>query len=159
MARGRGRKTDYEWLTWTFTSLALSAGTAAATLSTAIGSQTIYRLRGSVLVWLDGTPVAGDAVRVGLGVHVATEDIGTSVLASPLTDTGTPWLWSWFGALAAEVDQNEFGGLAVARVDIDSKAMRRIKSAQAVQFVVEVATVGTAQAINVVAQGRCLFGI
>ncbi len=161
--RSRGRPTDYEWDLAVFQHLAQAAGSAGTNLLIADGAhQTIHRLRGEVLVWLDGTPAAGDTVRIGMGIHVVPEDSGAVVTVDPLTDVSASD-WMWYTVLHLGSEDTTPGGddiIKAARIVIDSKAMRRIKSQQELQFVVENATVtgGTAQSVNVAGAVRVLSG-
>ncbi len=162
MAKQRsGRRTDYEWTSFGTSALALAAnGTAAVAFHTFLQTNTVYRIRGELLCWLDAGQAAGDVMRVGVGIQVGMEDIDTTVLTSPLADTDVPWMWSYFGHLAAESQTAgaDLAGLSFARIPIDTKAMRRVKNQQVLQVVFETVTVGGAEVCNFAVAGRVLTG-
>jgi len=152
---------------WTFFQeafLNLTAGTPKG--ATAFAAQhlpeTLMRIRGEWMASFDGVTAPGKGTSVAIGMILVPEGTGTTVLWSPQTDGDAPWIW-WdvFNLLYLEqvvdavVSSETFG----ARRVIDSKAMRKIRNRE-VQMVAENVTVSglTAQALNVVATGRTLFG-
>ena len=157
VARRAGRPMDTHWVFTSASFLAQAAGNAALTVLTAgTRSQTLLRTRGEILMWFDGTTVAGDAVRITYGMQLVQGGQGTTVVSSPLTDGEAPWII--FGtALLAREESTASPGL-VARHVIDNKAMRIIRGDRELQFVVEVTDVGTAQPVNIGLGLRFLFG-
>ncbi len=156
-----GRSTDYEWDTFGTSSLALAANaTNAVTLISANQPLTVYRIRGELLVWLDAGMAAGDVMRVGSGILKVVEDLGTTVVSSPLADAFVPWMWSYLGHIAAESQTAgaDLQGIGFARIPIDSKAMRKMKTGEELQWVVESSTVGGAEVVNFAIAGRILLG-
>ncbi len=163
MARRRsGKKIDFvHWTGFATSSLALAAGTAAATaLPAQHEPETLLRIRGSQLTYVDGTQAPGGFVRVGVGMILVPEGTGTTVLWSPVTDADAPWIWVDHFSLGYEEyvnDTIDAVGAPVYRSVIDNKAMRIIRN-QEVQCVIEQVTVATAMAINNVVSGRILSG-
>ena len=159
MARRReGRRTDYTWQDSQLALLAVAAGTPTAGQIFSVNlSSTLVRVRGEVLAWLDATPAAGDAVVVGCGMRVAPNGAGNTVIIDPLSDGDGDWFWYELMTLA--FDGTDVNGVTAAkRIEIDGKAMRRVKQAEEIQFVMNQLTIGTAQAVNVSVNVRALFG-
>ncbi len=163
-ARGRGKTIDtVHWTGWFQKStLALAAGgQVAVTVTTAQHlPETLLRLRGSLMAWIDGAPTDGDLAEVGVGLIMVAEGTGTSVVWSTLLDTDAPWIWysSFFlGYNEFVTDVISAQCLACYREVIDSKSMRKFRNHE-LQFVTENITVGGATPINVIANGRGLWG-
>ena len=73
-SRGSGRRTDYAWEgTPGFLQGMAANASAVATVVTTLVSTTLYRMRGDLLVSIDG-PVANDVTCVGLGIIAVTEE-------------------------------------------------------------------------------------
>ena len=160
--RGPGKVIDNVFWTAAFpNSLALTAGSdSLAVITTLLRPQTILRVRGNTVVWIDGVPDAGDAVTVTQGLIVVSE--GVSVSNLPLTDPLAPWLW-WDSCTVGFEEGNTgdaggYSGLTSYRAIVDSKAMRRMRPEQDLRWVVEATTLGTAQAVNVSTALRILSG-
>ena len=148
MAHGRrssGRRADYTWngLSGQVASLDLAEGVVG------LGdahfdfeeAQTLVRVRGAALVQLDAGGVDERAM-IALGIIVVNDQAATAGVGSiptPGTEPLAPWVWHTYvgvssGAEAAVVED----GL-IARVVIDSKAMRKVKANEALVFVAEIA--------------------
>ncbi len=159
--RSSGRRADLRWSLGAATFNALTAGTNSSTIVTSgITSQTIMRVRGSLLAYLDATHAPGQAVRIGVGFILAQGGAGTTVLSSPLTDGDAPWFWYETFSLGYEemvTDVVDVPGATAYRATIDSKAMRVLRPDQEVQCVVENQTIQTASAVNVFVDARFLI--
>ncbi len=144
---------------WASGPLGITSLTAAGSAIIPTGSQavenglTLVRTRGELLVYLTtATSVLDGFSQVAAGICVVTENafgIGATAVPAPFTDVGWDgWLWYWTGTLKSVSTTLVNGlGLAVARVPIDSKAMRKFKATDVQIGVVEVAAeVGTAAA-------------
>ena len=113
---------------------------------------TLVRTRGELLVYLSSVNVALDGMKVAVGICIVSENafnVGIMAIPQPLTDIGWDgWLWYWTGHMEAvgnitEADfQGQLGAMA-ARIEIDSKAMRKIKRTDVQCAVVEVVESGT----------------
>ncbi len=163
MARWRsGKKIDFvHWTGATGTSFAQSAGSVAVLLASALHEpETILRMRGSLLSFVDGVQAPGGSVVVSVGIILVPEGTSSTVLWSPITDRDAPWIWIDQFSLGYEemvTDVIDVPGLTSYRSVIDNKAMRIIRN-QEIQLVVEQATLGTALSINTVVQLRVLSG-
>ena len=163
MARRRsGKKIDFtHWTYQSGSALALSAGTTAVLFNAAQHEpETLLRFRGELFVGLDALSAPGGLAAIGVGLILVPEGTGSTVLWSPITDGDAPWFWVDYGAVGYEegvTDVIDYPGYTSYRRVIDSKAMRIIRN-QEIQMVVENATVGTAESVNVVLQGRFLSG-
>ena len=164
-ARSRsGKKIDT--VRWAFdgaTFQALAAGSIAVTSLGAFSTvvETIMRIRGELLAWIDGTPTPGDLVRVGVGLILAQSGQSTTVLSAPLTDGQASWIWLEQFTLGYDemvTDVIDVPGITSVRKVIDNKSMRIIRPDQEVQLVAEQATLGTAQAVNISVNTRYLLG-
>ncbi len=144
MARGRtGRRTDYTWLNFGDVQIARDISTddafAGSTTLTFNVVGTIMRVRGHVGVTLDAGGV-DENVMVLCGLTVLSADAAaTGVAPEIFTNSVDEGSWLWTGALylssgaEASVD-GAFPGL-IATLDIDSKAMRRVKQTENLSFI------------------------
>ena len=161
MAR-HGKKIHYtHWTGFSISSNALSAGTAAATMfSAAHESETLLRMRGNLVSYLDGTSTPGEEIEMGVGLILVPEGTGTTVLWSPLTDIDAPWIWYERFVLGYEemvTDVVDVPGITSYRSVIDSKSMRIVRN-QEMQCVFENVTLGGAGATNNAVSIRALNG-
>ena len=164
MARKRGGK-KIDFTAWVFARqafLAQAAGAAGLTLITSsAGSNTLLRIRGNLLAYVDAAQVPGGLVSIGVGMIVMPEGTGTALTSTPLSDGNAPWLWYESFHLGYEemvTDVVDIPGITSFRVPIDNKAMRILRPDREIQLVVENATIGTAMAVNVTVEGRFLLG-
>ena len=161
MARRSGRATDYRWTLGRDTSLALASGSDQGTILAAptVSSVTLMRQRGEVLIWMDGTPVPGAAIRFGVGL-ILNQD-GVTATNLPLDDGQAPWIWYAVGSLAYDepvVDVIDIPLITAVRLVIDGKAMRKIRSGVEVTWVIQQETIGSGNAINASILCRFLVG-
>ena len=164
MARRSGfaKKIDnVHWTYGSFASLAFSAGTIA---STVYGAQhlpeTLLRIRGEVMGYVDGTSVPGGLTAVGMGLIQVPEGTGATVLWSPITDGDAPWIWVSYAMLGYEEGVTDVIANQTAmgfRREIDNKAMRKQRNTE-IQWVCENATVASALSVNISGQVRMLHG-
>ncbi len=105
--------------------------TAIAALAFAIPA-TILRCRGDVMYSLDESQQVNDKVKLGLGLGIVSSDAFTAAtLPDPSGEAEYPWLWWREIQLASDlaVGINNLGK-SVERVEIDTKAMRKVKPGQ-----------------------------
>ncbi len=164
MARRRaGKKIDYvHWSYGSASRPAFPAGVAATNVFAAEHEpQTLLRLRGECLSYIDAAQAAGGgATAVGVGLIAVPEGTGTSVLWSPLSDGDAPWIWYSVFHLGYEEYVSDVIDSPLAtcyREVIDSKAMRIIRN-QEIQAVWESSTLLTAISFNSFLQVRALTG-
>ena len=166
MGRRQGRVIDkVRWTGDVLVSQLAQSGGLIATNLYQFGDQedavTVMRTRGQLLIYLDGAPAAGVAVNVGVGVHVVPKGTDTTPTLSPTSEAEGDWLVWLVCPLAYEnyeTDDPPGSGMTTCRLEIDSKAMRRMKPGEQLQVVVTNSTVGSAHAVNTIGQFRFLLG-
>ncbi len=147
MARGRrsGRRTDYTWLNTGDVELAqdltTSVGTFGSSSLVATAAQTVTRLRGRIGVYLDAAAADESAmILVGIGIFDADQVVAGAApeLFAGGIDDGS---WMWQGALYVHSGVGVVAGSEEGqfdRIDIDSKAMRRMKANESIALVHQV---------------------
>ncbi len=160
--RRGGKKIDFtHWTSLTGRATAFSAGVIAVTMAAALHEpETLLRMRGNIVAWLDAVGSTPRWVSVGVGVILVPEGTGTTVLWSPLSDPDAPWIDFAVFSLGLEhytADVIDSPGITSFRQTVDSKAMRIVRN-QEFQFVAENSTISGASAINVEFQARALSG-
>ena len=145
MARGRsGSRGLKDWGGVNFGSTTVSLTQAQMGTSLLdVEPVTLLRIRGNLLV--KGTPnaVADDDV-VGLGFIVATDNAvaaGGASLPGPILNPDAPWIWHQYVPLSAGsagLLGDDIG--SVVRVDVDSKAMRKLGISEQLVLVAEIST-------------------
>ena len=162
MARNtRGRRTDYNWEAQTLGTGLLGVATGSEVsqqVFTFVSAGTLMRVRGNVMSYLDASgSAAGDACVVAMGLLIVSA--GATIVASPLDEGSAPWLWHQMLPLGAETAVGNVGAPSeIARVEVDSKAMRRVKADVAMSFLLEVQDVAGAPITNTVGGFRVLTG-
>ena len=148
---GQRRRTS--WVGGPAGSLTFSASNATGAFT--VGSQalvdglTLVRLRGELLVFLTASNASdGGWDEVAVGVCIVSENafnVGITAIPTPATDIAWDgWLWYWTGSLKtprvdAGPDNISIEG-SMARIVVDSKAMRKIKATDVIVGVAEVGT-------------------
>jgi len=157
-ARGGSRGVK-EWGGGPFAEQALSITQGLlATFFEAGSPSTILRIRGQFVV--KGTPdaVTDDDV-VGLGLIVISEAAavaGGASVPGPINDEGSPWIWHQYVPLVAgqaALLGQDIG--SIVRVEIDSKAMRKLGINERLALVGELTT-GSYAAVSVTGGFRIL---
>ena len=159
--RGRaGRRTDYDWEGAFIAQTSLNSGVSAQfAIGVADSAETLMRVRGTVAAILDQTgTTAADAAIVGFGLMVAST--GATLAVAPVTEPGANWLWHTFILLATEfalaAGNNEL--LNQARVEIDNKAMRKLREDETLFLVVENTNINGSPIVSVNGAFRILTG-
>ncbi len=153
------KRRAYDWEGVTTTSLGLPAANATeAVIFTGDRAETIQRVRGEVTAWLDAAgSAATDNCVVGVGL-IVVPITGTAGVSS-ITQPGADWLWYSVVPLdaagATVVDNASIA--SVARVEVDSKAMRRWGSENGLALVGELST-GDFAAVTLTGGVRILTG-
>ncbi len=105
---------------------------------------TVVRIRGAVSIWLEAVTTIGDAFGdVALGIGIVSADafaIGQSAMPSPLSDPDWDWMWiQYLGAMIGRstTEAELTGPLGEVRVEIDTKAMRKVHPNETVFGVIE----------------------
>ena len=134
--------------------LAQGAGSVALTIVGSItATETLIRVRGELVGWLDGASAPSKAVLLSVGWIVMPEGQGATVVSEPFGDANAPWLLYERGLLGYEemvVDTVSVQGLPFFRKTIDSKAMRILRPDREVQMVVTNTTIDAAGSTNLV---------
>ncbi len=152
MPRGRrsGRGPDYDWevLAGLATGVDVATGTkflwGATTGETNLEAGTaltLMRMRGRCFAQLDATAV-DERVIVSVGAIVASADAiaaGTGSLPGPDSDGDDEWIWHGNLLLSSGAEAAVNTNSLFDRLEIDSKAMRKLKQNQAIVLVGEVA--------------------
>jgi len=149
MPRSRsGRRTDYEWISVgdfeDNVDLGVATGTFGSTGLTIARPLTLTRLRGRVAVTLDAGAVNENAM-ILCGVMILTADkfVGGGGAPELFVQAGSDEAsWVWQGSLyvsagdEAAVNENWLS----QSLEIDSKAMRRMKPSETLAFVFQAPT-------------------
>ncbi len=109
------------------------------------------RTRGEVLVGLDSAQSPGASVLISMGMVLVPEGQGTTVIWDPFSDSEAPWFWFkevtiGYEEMVTDVIANQ--GIQFARIDVDSKAMRKANVDEEVQMVVTNTTESGAMSTN-----------
>ena len=162
-ARGRFQK-KIDTVHWTYGSFVFQgqgAGTFASNVFSALHlPETLLRLRGEWVAYIDGASAPAKLISIGVGLILVPEGTGTTVLWSPISDGDAPWIWVDYAMIGYEemvTDVIDVPGLTFVRRIIDSKAMRKVRNTE-LQFVMENATVGGSSNVNVAGNIRGLAG-
>ncbi len=124
---------------------------------------TILRWRGMVSAMFDESQQVGDRASIGFGIGVFSTDavtLGATALPDPLGEPEYPWVW-W-----SEIDLEcfvaagqEAWGVGRQLLEIDSKAMRKVKPGQSVLIVGQIGNLtGAPVTIIKFGQLRVLIG-
>ncbi len=164
MARARVKKIDNVfWGLASGVQGALAAGGQVAFNFTGVGTQasTLLRMRGEVLVYLDGLAAPGLGCRVVMGAIKVPEGSATTVQYDPASDSNAPWFWYDVAHLGYEeyaADAIDSPVITAARVHVDNKAMRRIRPDEETQIVFSNVTTVGGMPINIAYGIRLLQG-
>ena len=147
-ARTPGKKIDFkQWAS--APGLILSSSGAGIQLSGSLAFSapaTVLRWRGYVSAMFDESAMVGDEVVLTYGIAVLSTDavtLGATAVPDPATDTDYPWVW-WGEAMlrsrlatgAGEPSADAWGASAF-RMEIDSKAMRKVKPAESLVIIMD----------------------
>ncbi len=145
MARRTGRKTDYSWGNFGALQqgidLSVNQGTFGSTGLVILVPQTITRIRGRVALNLDATAVDERAMILCGLMIVSADGFATGDAPEISTNANDEASWLWTGALyvdsggEAAVNENRL----IDVIDIDTKAMRKVKPGQTLALVFQAA--------------------
>ena len=127
-------------------------GTGAVAL---LEGLTIVRTRGEILMWLSAVGTAQDGISGALGLCIVSENafaVGSTAVPHPITDIAWDG-WYWWHAVnlfAPSTTQATLDRvIASQRLEVDSKAMRKIKLSDTVALVWEGVTEVGVVTVNV----------
>ena len=161
--RGRhAKKIDtVHWTYGSFSFLAQGAGSVAVNVFSAQHlPETLMRTRGEYVAYIDSASVPPTLVGCAVGMIQVPEGTGSTVLWSPITDGDAPWIWYDVFHLGYEemvTDVISVQALLGFRRVIDSRVMRKQRNTE-LQVVLEQATIGGGESINVAGSMRVLSG-
>ncbi len=166
MAHRRGKFAkvidETRWLGANNRADALSAGSAGQVFVTeGTFTETVLRMRGELVGYIDGASAPGKLVSCAVGIHVVQAGTGATIVNAPITDPSAPW---WFyerftiGYEEMVTDVVGAPGLSVFRKTVDAKSMRILKAGEEMQIVFQNATLQTASAVNISLDFRLLLG-
>jgi len=149
-----GKKIDFK--SWSdLLGITLTTNAAATILGTSLAfaiPATILRMRGNILLNFDA---AADNSRqnIGIGIGIISSDAfaaGVASVPDPLAESDYPWLW-W--TVMPLVNDLQIAGESLqvcvaARVEIDSKAMRKVKPGQSLAVIYQTSAAVTATNIQ-----------
>jgi len=160
MPRRSGRKPNLHWTRVSASQNALAAGSAGNNVSAAAhGTETMLRLRGQLLAYIDGAQAPGSSIIVSVGLILVPDGTGTTVLWDPFNDGDAPWWYFTEFTLGYEemvTDVVDVPILTAYRETIDTKAMRIVRSDTELQMVTTNTTQLTAASLNLTFSGRIL---
>ncbi len=164
MARQRsGRRTDYEWSSVcgvvTAADLVVGSSTGIIWSFAATTALTIQRIRGNLHVDLDPS-AADERAIIAFGIGKASTDAVTAGEVPELVvDAGFPWMWFGFATVTALGLASASGHGLFDRMEIDIKAMRKMKPQESIFLVGNVCgVVDQGGTFDVMSGARVLLG-
>ena len=152
------------WNATPFTAATISTDTTISGGSLAFNEAgTVLRCRGYVQGFFDSTKQVGDDILLTFGLGIVSTDafaVGASAFPDPSGEPEYPWLWwgqmSLFASIAAG---NEAWGTSAQRLEVDTRAMRKVKPRESLAWICE-STSASGAPLTVVhfGQTRVLFG-
>ena len=140
----RGRKIDFKQ--WDAISSLTQTESTNVTFSGAVLSflipATLLRFRGWIGGNFSGTIAAGDVMRFTAALAILSTDafsLGATAFPDPAGEPEYPWIWWGSMRLTTQVSSatktGEGWGIPQQRIEVDSKAMRRIKPGESLVWV------------------------
>ena len=125
------------------------------------GGVTLIRTRGNLSLHLDPTAI-GDATQVGVGLGLYTSDAfaaGAASMPGPLTEVDYDWIFHTVLVLGPSFTATEDGTNILHNlwVEVDSKAMRKLKPNQVLGWIVEGAFLAGSGVVDIGISARHLF--
>ena len=160
-----GKKIDFKQ--WTsLLAVGTSINTDVITLGAALAfavPATVLRVRGAVQAQFDSTQTVQDDAALTWGLAVVSSAAfaaGVGAVPTPAGDPEFPWLWWGTMFLHAESgDPDAAWGANTMRLDVDSKAMRKVKPGESLIWVMQSAVLVGSPLINIdFHQTRVLIG-
>ena len=163
-----GRRTDKQWTSVTsqgnnFTADGTSIASGGLDFTEA---QTVMRCRGSALCAFNAATTALDEADITLGLGIFSTDAfnaGSASMPDPAGEPDYPWLWwgvfQMFSPFVIDGTGSDDSGALIHRLEIDTKAMRRVKPRQTLGWIAQyVDQTGTPSVRLSFAQTRVLVG-
>ena len=165
MARRSGRRADYQWQAGATISSGVDIATGTATAGNAgiiniLAPATISRIHGHIFFQLDTTAV-DERVVICYGLIIVSENAlgaGVASMPHPFTDAEVSWIAHGFASVSSLAEAAVQPDALFTRVEVDSKAMRKVKPTEQLVLVVEsVISVDQAGTWDMMAAFRVLF--
>ncbi len=145
MARGRrsGKRANYNWQGNCGSNVATDLAVGSASFFNLFAfteAATLVRTRGELFLQLDGGGI-DERVMIASGIIIVSTNAaaaGIASLPSPRTDPEDDWLWFDYTAITTGAEVGIVHDFLVARKEIDSKAMRKVKATDTMVLVNEV---------------------
>ena len=118
---------------------AIGAG-GAFVIFTATEAETILRMRGEVYLELDAT-ASNEMVTMAIGIAVVSARAaaaGSASVPRPASEGSFPWLWHGWLIVSSGQEAAVNDNSLIARLTVDSKAMRKIKEDEVIVLALEV---------------------
>ena len=119
------------------------------------GPGTILRCRSYIQAWFDATVQVGDGILLTFGLGLVSSDAaaaGSGSVPEPRNDL-FPWLWWGEMSLASESTlvsgEGTPWGMSAQRIDVDTKAMRRVKAGESLVWIMNSTTASGAPVTNI----------
>jgi len=139
-----GRKIDFkQWGGIPSLSLEVNSdGTNSGGSIAFLEPATILRVRGHVMAAFDESKQVGDEILVTFGLGIISSDAfaaGPTAFPDPAGDIEYPWLWWGQMSLESYVTTNDEEAWGTSRqiLQVDSKAMRKVKPSESLVWVVQ----------------------
>ena len=134
------------------------AGTATGLI---VSGVTLIRTRGHLNVHFDPASI-GDVIQVAVGLGIYSSDafaVGSTALPGPITDADYDWIWHNVMTMGPAFSATETGVdiLSNKWVEVDSKAMRKLKPNQTVGWMLEALVLSGGGTVDIAVAARQLF--
>ena len=166
--RSRGRRTDYLWVGAGDVIPDVDPGAAAqfgVTATSVGGASTLMRIRGVIGATLNAGAVQ-EHMQILFGLLIVSSDAFAAGVAPEFTISGAPaeeghWIWTGSLYLSSGSEGSVVSDHLSGSLEIDSKAMRRVKANDVLAVVTEIPAalaVDAAGDVDVIYRYRALFG-
>jgi len=165
LIRSSGAKRAVAWSN-ILTSMSVVANSGSKTLGTSIGlslfgGDTLIRTRGWASFHFDPTSIA-DSFNVGIALGLYSDDAfaaGAASMPGPLSDAGYDWIFHTTRIFGPTFTATEDGTNILHNVwlDVDSKAMRKVKPNQTLAWISEGAIISGGGSFDCSVSTRHLF--
>ena len=151
-------------LSWQGGNFNVNAGSGAAFVQTLVSeaifegfpNPTVVRIRGSLLLRVSAVGATVAVSHLTMGIKLVTASafaIGLTALEQPFDEVGSDWIWwsgrSFHNTTALSAVAGDDGEALVTRVEVDSKAMRKVTPNKLLVFVAQNSAITSTQTIGV----------
>ena len=116
-----------------------------------------------MLATLNEATAVGDEMKLACGLAIISTDafdLGATAVPDPAGDAEFPWLyWTEFALTSTTTDDRNAIGASNMRVEVDSRAMRKVKPGESMAWIFQYVDIAGAPVVDVqVNQMRVLLG-